>query len=80
VTRRPWKWWQAGCAALLGCSTITIAGTYIAVHMVTAWITGHPGVVWAVVGMAAAGGAIGGWIGARYDARQERRDASSRDR
>lgn len=57
-----------GCGTFLLLLVIVAASVWVVVRTVTMWITGH------------AGGALGGWVGARYDARQERRRVSSRGR
>jgi hypothetical protein len=65
--RRP-----SGCAVFLGCVGAAVAATYVIVHAVTAWATGHPWVVILVAGMAAAGGTLGGWLESRSRRRGQR--------
>lgn len=67
------SWWQSGCITALGCLGAVALGLVVVVRAVIAWITGHAWVVWMVVGMAAAGGALGGWLATLYEVRQQRR-------
>jgi membrane protein YdbS with pleckstrin-like domain len=62
-----------GCGTILLLLAVVAASVWVVVHAVTMWITGHPGAVAVILVTAAAGGALGGWVGARYDARQQRR-------
>lgn len=69
----PYRPRLSGCGTVLLLLTIVAAAVWVVVHTVTMWITGHPGAVAVVLATTAAGGTVGGWIGARNDARQQRR-------
>lgn len=76
VRRRRWRPDFGSCLIALA---VVAASTWMIVHAVTAWITGHPGVVGFVILVAALGGVGGSRISGRAVGRRVDRVATERE-